>query len=66
MSQNYKSENFLGVPVRKSQNPQICMEKNSVSDPDQHWFASNTFFYQRKYNLDYETPCKPKFGLKFD
>jgi hypothetical protein len=29
---------------RKSANPQICKEKNNVSDPDPHWFASNIFF----------------------
>jgi hypothetical protein len=25
-------------------NPQICKEKNSVSNPDPHWLASNIFF----------------------
>jgi hypothetical protein len=39
--------------------PKICKEKGSVSDPDPHWFASNTFFnYLNIFILDYEMPRK--------
>jgi hypothetical protein len=34
------------------------LEKNSVSDPDPHWFASNTFCGLQKYILDYEMSHK--------
>ncbi len=41
---NRKLANFLGVPVCKSQIRKLARKKNSVSDPDPNWFASNIFF----------------------
>jgi hypothetical protein len=38
---NRKYANFLHVQFHKTQ---IGKEKSNVSDPDPHWFASNTFF----------------------
>jgi hypothetical protein len=32
-------------PILQITNPQICKAKRSVFGPDQHWFASNIFFY---------------------
>ncbi len=69
---------FLRWSSPQIANPQICKEKNSVSDPDQHWFASIIFIPTLviKYILDYETPCtsnsvsklsqKPKLVHKFE
>jgi hypothetical protein len=51
-------------PSSQIANPQICIEKNSVSDPDPHWFASNVFFGLQKYILDNEMPCISKLSHK--
>jgi hypothetical protein len=47
-SANRKSVHFLGVPGRKSANLQ---GKSSVSEPDPHWFALNTFFFYLRKNI---------------
>jgi hypothetical protein len=52
--ERHDSANFLGLPVR---NLKICKEKSSVSDPYPRWLTSNTFFYLRKYILDYKMSC---------
>ncbi len=43
---------FLRCASPQIPNPQFCKEKGSVSDPDPHWFATNTFFYLRKSSLN--------------
>jgi len=47
---------ILGIPVRKSAN--MHGKKSSVSDPDPRCqLAFNTFYYLRKYILDYKMRC---------
>jgi hypothetical protein len=45
------------IPQLQIVNPQICKEKNNISDSDLHWFASLFSYTKNKYILDYEMPC---------